>query len=134
MQTIQTTIPHNLNLLHEQLIALIPTFRRVEVINGEPTATPDNGTLESDGTTLTITFADDILVAEVQGDITAHVATDLSQTQRDLAEWRIDFARIDELRNMAPPPLVGADLSELVVLLGKFVVFFFKDPADAPPP
>lgn len=100
----------NMNLLHEELVAQVPTFRRVTTLaNGEFLADGDHGRVVRKGDVVTLWFADDIDPSLVQAVVDAHDCTGRSYNQ-------VRSDRREELK--AKPVLTNDELRELWELLG----------------
>ena len=117
MQHLELSIPNNLNLLHDELVAAIPGFRRVSLENdGLEEATETCGRVESLGDSVRISFADDIPEADVIAVLQRHDAT---KKQTDVREQRLD--RISELNAIPRSNWTTAQMRELIDLLAQEV-------------
>lgn len=72
MRKLEFTGTYNAPLLHDQLIASVPTFQRTHLNEGVREGLSDNGIVEINAGILVITFADDIAPAAVDAVVQAH--------------------------------------------------------------
>ncbi len=118
MQTIRRDLANNPPLLMDELIAGVPTFRRVTIDSqGRDVADADSGVLEGTPTRFVVTFADNIPAASVRAVVNAHDATGRSVAQVIEAQTIQD--RIDFEAGVAALPATGTKtvLNNLVSFL-----------------
>ena len=111
--------PVNLNLLHEELDAQVPTFRRVTVdADGRPNADEDNGRVGLDAAgNVRVAFADDILESAIDAVVNPHNAAGRSvgHQLQDAAATRA--ARLQVLEAIGRAAWTPDEQAELIELL-----------------